>query len=93
MPAEPESTEATITISLEIENAYELYDDVTTYETDVTMPAPPADEDSQEYEDWAYTHIFALTGVGHEDGDSWYDVTVTACSDPALIGRTFEWGY
>lgn len=83
-----------ITVSLVVENSYELYEDVTTTFTDVTMPAPPADRDSETYEDWAYTHIFCeYTGVGHTAGKSWYDVEVTACSDPTLIGVTFAWGY
>lgn len=85
----------TITISLTIENTYELYDDVTTTVTDEVIPAPPTlDEDSEAYKDWGHEQIIdRFTGVGHEDGDSWYDVTVTACSEPALVGRTFQWGY
>lgn len=87
-------TTPTITISLEIENTYELYDDVTTHKTDVVIPAPPTmEEGTSEYDDWAYDHIYSLTGVGHEDGDSWYDVTITACSEPELVGRAFQFGY
>jgi hypothetical protein len=82
-----------ITVSLQIENKYELHEDVTTTVTDEVIPAPPADRKSQAFEDWAYKHIYAFTGVGHEDGDSWYDVVITACSDPTLVGLTFEWGY
>lgn len=87
--------QAHITVSLEIENAYELYEDVTTHVTDAVMPAPPAEVDSEEYETWSDDFIMPLTGVGedHSEGDSWYDVTVTACSDPALVGRKFEFGY
>lgn len=85
----------TITISLEIENTYELeeYDDETTTVTDAVMPAPPADRDSQAFEDWADEHIKPLTGTGQTRGDSWYDVEVTACSDPTLVGHEFQWGY
>lgn len=84
----------TITVSLKIENTYELYDDVTTYKTNEVIPAPPTlEEDSEAYREWASEHIREFTGVGHEDGDSWYDVTITDSSEPALIGRTFEWGY
>lgn len=90
-PATPE----TITVSLTVENAYELYENETTTFTDVTIPAPPTtDRDSEEWTDWAYDAIYCeYTGVGHTDGDSWYDVTITACSEPALIGETFAWGY
>ncbi len=83
---------STVTVTLVIENTYELYDDVTTTYSDVVVPAPPS-VDSDEYDDWAYDHIRCFTGVGHEDGDSWYDVKITASSDPALVGRTFDWGY
>lgn len=82
-----------VIVSLHIENTYELYEDVDTHVTDVVIPAPPADVDSKEYEEWAYDHINCYTGVGHTDGDSWYDVEITASSDPELVGRTFEWGY
>lgn len=81
-----------ITISLTIENTYELYDDVTTYVYDALIPPPPP-EGSPEWDDWEYEHIHSWTGTGRTDGDSWYDVTVTACSDPSLVGRTFDFGY
>jgi hypothetical protein len=82
-----------ITISLEIENTYELYEDVTIAVHDEVIPAPPPQDDTKAYDSWAYDHIYPFTGVGYESGDSWYNVTVTACSDPTLVGRTFEWGY
>lgn len=83
----------TMTISLEIENTYDDGTEITTYATDVVMPVPPDDVDGDDYHDWAFEHVFNLTGTGHTSGDSWYDVTVTACSVPALVGRTFEFGY
>lgn len=45
--------------------------------------------------EWAQEHIMEtpLTGVGHEDGDSYYDVTITASTMPSLVGRKFTWGY
>lgn len=84
---------ADFTISLEIENAYELYEDETTHVNDLVLPAPPDDRESPEFEQWAEEHIQPLTGVGHTDGNSWYDVTVTACSDESLVGHNFDWGY
>ncbi len=84
----------TITISLEIENTYEDDDhDETTYVTDKVVPAPPALEDEEALQEWADEHIYCETGTGHTEGDSWYDVKVTASSDPALVGREFQWGY
>lgn len=83
-----------VIISLHVENAYELYEDVEVTVTDVVVPAPPADTESDDYEKWARHQIInRYTGAGHIDGDSWYDVLITASSDPALVGRTFEWGY
>lgn len=80
-------------MSLCIVNRYQFHDDVITTVTDVSMPAPPNEDDVEAYAEWAYDNVYPLTGVGHLDGDSFYDVTVTACSDPALVGRQFEWGY
>jgi len=81
-------------VSLHVENAYELYDDVEYEINDVVVPTPPSDVDSDEFAEWVQNHIIdPYTGVGHEDGDSWYDVKVTASSDPALVGRKFDWGY
>jgi hypothetical protein len=91
-PAAPPAA-GMLLISLRIENTYARYDDEVTVVTDEVIPAPPAGADQAAWDDWAYTHIFQLTGAGHTDGDAWYDVTVTACSDPALIGRQFHWGY
>lgn len=82
-----------LTISLTIENGYELYEDVTTRVIDALILRPPADVDSDAYQDWVQEQIIRWTGVGNEDGDSWYDVTVTACSDPDLIGKEFSAGY
>lgn len=82
-----------ITVSLQIENTYELHADVTTHAVDVVLPAPPGDPDGNE--DWAQEFVFAQTGSGHTTGDAWYDVTVTASSHPDLlaVGTTFEYGY
>lgn len=83
-----------LTISLTVLNMYEHYADVTTTFTDVRIPAPPDPDDQDAYESWRYEHIHdPFTGVGHVDGDSWYVVTVTACSDPDLVGREFEFGF
>jgi hypothetical protein len=84
---------AWVTISATIENTYELYADVTTYEVGVVVPAPPADETSDAYMVWGQEHIAALTGTGRPRGDAWYDVTITASTDPALLGRDFAFGY
>lgn len=83
---------STVTVSLTIDNRYELYPDEETYEI-VTVPAPPADHTGDEFAEWKDEHIRPLCGVGHPDGESWYDVTITDSSDPALIGLTFDWGY
>jgi hypothetical protein len=84
----------TVTLTLRIENRYELYPTEITTPT-VTVPAPPEDEDSDAYDEWTWEHIHDTTGVGHEDGDSWYDVEVTESSRPDLIpvGKTWDFGY
>jgi hypothetical protein len=90
-------TGATITIGLRILNTYE---DDTSITTEVTteLPAPPPftdDPHADEEAFWAWSdeHIRNLTGTGRTEGDAWYDVTVTDCSDPDLIGETFQYGY
>lgn len=81
-----------VTLTLRIENNYELYDDVTT-EVTVTVPAPPLPRFSDAWCDWVDHYIGQETGTGKVDGDSWYDVEVIASSDPALVGETFDFGY
>jgi hypothetical protein len=82
-----------ITISLAIENRYEGGLMIPTVVTDAVIPAPPPDGDTDAMQEWEYEHIFSFTGTGRTRGDSWYDVTVTACSDPSMIGKTYEFGY
>lgn len=83
-----------IRVSLHVENTYELYPDVEREFTDEMIPAPPADRTGEAWNEWARVNIYdRFTGVGHTDGDSWYDVAITACSDPTLVGLTFDWGY
>jgi hypothetical protein len=88
----------TITISLDIKNSYELYPTARTTVTDQVIPAPPeptGDEDADRtaMDEWAQETIYQFTGTGRTSGDSWYTVTVTACSNPALVDREFDFGY
>lgn len=84
----------TIHIKVRVENAYELYDDVTVVrEADVPPPPAPLSneaETTEEVSGWKYEHLFALTGVGHSDGHSWYDLEVLESSDPGLIPVGYE---
>lgn len=90
-----------ITLTLEIENSYELYDDFITV-VNVQVPPPPASgtyEGDAARDTWEYDHIFDQTGsrdgVDRTRGDSWYDVTVVASSHPHLIpvGTMWDFGY
>ena len=87
-------------IELEIDN---IYEDGTRVRTHVAadIEEPPADEDTPEWEDWEYDEIFCHTGTerfaGNDEGltrtpDAAYFVEVTACDDPSLVGRKFEFG-
>ncbi|MET0711071.1 MAG: hypothetical protein ABWZ30_01005 [Jiangellaceae bacterium] len=67
----------------------------------VRIPAPPlqpmderpdGDPEVEAFDYWLQTHIFAWTGVGISEGDSWYDVTVTFSADSSLLGE-FDFGY
>ena len=83
-----------ITVSLTIENTYDDGDEITTHVTDAVIPAPPSANDiGNALDEWSWMYLFPLTGTGRHSGDSWYDVTITACSDPALVGQTCEFGY
>jgi hypothetical protein len=90
----PRSFAPAVIISVDIENAYELYDEVATRVLDLVVAAPTGD-DLNGTTEWAYDHLHDLTGVGHPDGDAWHDLTVTASSDPAIIpiGQHFDFGY
>lgn len=80
-----------ITVSLQIENSYELFPSVTTTFTDETVAAPES-YDEGTIGEWAMETLFPFTGVGHQEGNSWYDVLIFDSSDPALIGREFHFG-
>ncbi|MCY1144020.1 hypothetical protein OWR29_39005 [Actinoplanes sp. Pm04-4] len=84
---------ATVQVSLEIENRYEGDIVIYTRVTDAVVPAPAPDSSEAQLYEWALKHLFPFTGTGHVDGDAWYDVTVTASSDPSLIGACFDFGY
>lgn len=77
-----------VTVSLRIENTYADGETVTTT-VDTTVSPPTWDE----LDEWAWEEIFPHTGTGKTDGDSWYDVKITASSEPRLVGRKFEYGY
>lgn len=82
-----------VTIALEIENCYDSGNKVVT-KAITTIDPPPADRESQEYDDWEYNNIYCETGTGQESGDSAYFVLVTASSDPDAIpvGTEYEFG-
>jgi hypothetical protein len=80
-----------VTVTLHIDNVYELHGTIETTAT-VTIPVPPPDEGSDAYDDWAYEYIFAQTGTGRTDGDAGYFVRITASTIPDLIGREFAFG-
>lgn len=81
------------TVTYEIKNRYEDGDMIVTRIRDVRIPAPPPESDTAAYDAWLYQHVHDFTGTGRCDGDAYYDVTVTACSDPTLVGRSFQFGY
>lgn len=91
---EPSRTEVrSIVISLAIENRYPGGLMIPTEVVDAVIPAPPAEDDAAAMDAWEYDYIFSCTGTGRTDGDSWYDVMVTACSNPALVGKMYAFGY
>lgn len=87
------SRPAEITLTLSVRNIYD--DDTITTTKTATVPYPPFAEDgSDEAEEWGNEHIMPLTGTGREEGDAYYEVTVTASNQPDLIpvGQTYEFG-
>lgn len=90
-----------VIVTLEVENTYELYPDANRTFRNAPLPIPPFGseptdpDDQQAWDDWAdeYIRDGGYVGVGHEDGDSWYDVEITESSLPSLVGETFDWGY
>jgi hypothetical protein len=75
-------------ITIKIDN---VYDDETVSNTIITE-VPDAPSDIDEREDWAFDHLFPLTGTGRVHGDAGYFVEVLTCTDPTLVGQKFEWG-
>lgn len=71
---------------LEINNVYELYDDVVTRVTaDIKTPDEVAgDPEFADYAEYLYETIFPLTGVGHEDGNSAYFVESVDGLEPTI---------
>lgn len=83
----------TITVSLDIDNVYELYGSIKTNVTDEVILAPPTtDRESEAWREWAYDNLFPFTGTGRVEGNAAYFATVTASSDESLVGEEFEWG-
>lgn len=83
-----------VTLTLHVDNDYELYGSVVTTPT-VTVPAPPdRAKDEKAYDLWEYNHIFAATGTGRTEGDCAYFVEVTASDRPDLVavGTEYEFG-
>ncbi|GAB3216313.1 hypothetical protein GCM10027586_08210 [Kineococcus gypseus] len=83
---------ADVIISVRIENVYEDGTEIETTVTDSSLPAPMS-TGSEELELWAEEYLRPLTGTGRVSGDACYDVHVTACSLPALVGQHFAYGY
>lgn len=97
-PLPTDVPEGHVGLSLRIENAYELYEDVVTYRA-VVVPLPPSqdgedDASVQARRDWEWDYIFCWTGVGHEDGDSWHDVEILESSHPDIVavGNKYDFG-
>lgn len=82
----------TVELRLHIENRYEDGSMVVTHRT-VHVPPPPPESDVDDYDEWAWEFVHVATGTGRTTGEAWYDVTITAASDPRLAGRLFAFGY
>ncbi len=80
-------------VTMDIENTYERYGTVWTKVTLLVPPEPDPEKDPDGHDDWTQRFINDQTGTGRTGGDSWYDITWTECSNPAHVGRTFDWGY
>lgn len=64
---------------------------------DIDVPPPPADPDERAKQDddgdWAYDHLYPLTGTGRTTGNAGYFVEILKCDeDESLVGVEFEWG-
>jgi hypothetical protein len=77
-------------MTLKIDNIYEDGEQVTNTLYDVEVPKPTGG--SEALSEWAYDHLFPLTGTGRTEGDAGYFVEIIAAEDPALVGSEFEWG-
>lgn len=80
-------------MDLLIENRYGLGECVMTSPHVKCDAPPPPESDGSAFEAWVELNIRDYTGTGRVEGDAWYDVTVIDSSDPAWIGRQFDFGY
>jgi hypothetical protein len=56
----------------------------------VDVPAMPSEAEARE--EWAYEHLFPMTGTGRTEGNSAYVVTITESDISAAVGQMFEFG-
>lgn len=81
-----------VTVSLEIKNHYADGTHITTVVKGRIVEQPWDLDDEDELADWAMQELFEFTGTGRTEGDSAYDITITASNDHRLVGKTFEIG-
>lgn len=84
--------EPTIVLSLVVENTYALSASATTSVLNIEVPRPPQ-PGTQAHTDWLLEHIVHYSGTDRGTGNAGYDFTIVDCTDEALVGTTFDWGY
>lgn len=82
------TTSETVTVELEIHNAY-ADGVVITHARGAVVAAPPEYVEGEEFEGWTWDALFPHTGTGRAE-EATYSVLVTDSSDPRLIGWTVE---
>jgi hypothetical protein len=68
-----------------------IYTDVT-QNTAAVVDVPDMPAEGEARDEWAYDHLFPVTGIGRTDGDSAYVVTITESDTPDAVGLVFEFG-
>lgn len=79
-----------LALQVKIWNIYE-HDTVITF-CDALVTAPDDLSDHDALNEWAVEELFELTGTGRTEGNSCYELKIIRCTEPGLVGRTFEFG-
>lgn len=84
-------------MKIKIENNYADGHESTAIQETQAANGWPAEPPLDHLEEWFEDEGFSYTGDGHTDEngrsvDAGYKITIVEAENPALVGRSYEWG-